>query len=195
MKRVLTFCVGIAMAGALSPHFAAAGPMDRSAGERPGLANNTAETEVAFDGAVLKTRVQRGSPGYAWVSLHAGNVRMADSMDLTVNYRLDEMRERDINMEQAILDVGAGHSKSIILPDGPEPHGPGNVIGRTDSTRLNCTQAVVNHTPLPADIEYHWEWRNTVDSNGDGKFDSNPQWVLTGIRVTCLPLHDATMCQ
>jgi len=160
-----------------------------------GVQLDAGEAKQPLTDSEFKSTVRRGSPGFDWIEASVGHGRLADRVDLTIRYLWEDNVKIGGNIEDEVLGHVASRSKSTIIPEGPLPEGPGSTIGREISTYLNCTSISHNHTPRNADIEYEWEWQYTVDSNRDGTNDSEPGWVLTGTRITYLPMFNAEMCQ
>jgi hypothetical protein len=168
-------------------------PVEASQTQR-GEMSDEAEATLPLGTGLFSARLSDGMPGFAWVRQLIGSRPLAAEVDLYVQYPVKEIRVRGRSLEDAILVTGPESSlKSIIAPEGSPPDGPGRP-GVSTSTRLYCTQVTIGTSYHTADIEYMWEWRNTEDTTGDGKPDSNPDWVLVGMRVTFLPLHDAVLC-
>lgn len=164
----------------------------QSAGSGTNDVDSVADGQAAA--SVLRLSAKRGSPAFQWVEFHSRGARLADRVDITVEYRVAEGEGLDLSIEDALMSFDATSAKSIIVPGAPEPNGPGYEPGQDTTTHLLCTQVINNHVPQTANVEYIWEWRNTVDSNGDGTLDSDPEWTLVSFRVTHLYV-DATICQ
>lgn len=84
-------------------------------------------------------------------------------------------------------------AKNPHIPGGPEPIGPGISLGDKDRTTINGYCFDVGFTSMPGRIEYEWTWQNRVDTDGDNKPDSDPGWVLTGIKIE-FPVVNAEIC-
>jgi hypothetical protein len=143
-------------------------------------------------------KLVEGDPGYAWVKTLAGRHVLATQVTLSVEYPAQEIGLAGAaQLQEAILheqDHAAARNKTgYAVPDGPTPDGPGRTIGQSADTKTFCASVRIGTTVQMGDVEYEWEWQYTTDSNGDGKKDSNPDWVCVGIKVKFLYV-DAQLC-
>jgi len=148
----------------------------------------------------FQVSLHRGDPGYDWVSALAGNLVMAESIAFSVSYPARESWVQSLRPEEAILINGAfenpaGASKGIGdgFSNPREPDGTGRP-GSVEINHMYCTTVNVGTLPRAADVEYVWEWQFREDTNGDGKNDADPGWVLTDVKVHFLPEIDAAAC-
>jgi hypothetical protein len=141
----------------------------------------------------FSTLIQRGSPGYAWVKGFAGGQPLAEQVRVAVRYQLSQQPDDGQSLEHRIHSGQAAAAKNLIVPDGPVPETPGR-DGITSTTQLFCTSVTIGTVGEIADIEYDWSWQYTRDADRDGTMDSDPDWVLVGIRITFLKHDVASMC-
>jgi len=157
----------------------------------PAPASETASLERIGFGH-FSTIVKEGAPAYEWVRSLARNSVIAREIALIVHYPVDLPAFGGGSPQDSILNFGGG-TKDLGVPDGPEPLTPGR-IGQSISTDLTCVPIRNGTSQSTGDVRYNWEWRNRTDSNGDGKLDSNPGWVLVSVTVTFLAVEEAVLC-
>lgn len=83
----------------------------------------------------------------------------------------------------------------IVVPDDPNPPTHQGRPGNPETTTLGCALIAQGSGAGYADVTYNYEYRYTEDTNGDRVSDSNPEWVLIGVRIDYLNLQDAQFCQ
>ncbi|MBE5317118.1 MAG: hypothetical protein H4O13_17125 [Xanthomonadales bacterium] len=83
--------------------------------------------------------------------------------------------------------------KNSPIPGGPDPIGSGISLGDRTNTHILGHCFDVGHRPMPGNIQYEWTWQNRVDTDGDNKPDSDPGWVLTGVKIE-FPVVNSEIC-
>lgn len=99
--------------------------------------------------------------------------------------------------ERGSLKLGVRSGVYFPTPAPPPEEGK---IGGTNEMHMPCWP-VSNGTGMEAsghgDATFNWEYQYREDSDGDGKNDSNPGWVLVSSSVTNIEWHtqaDALSC-
>lgn len=174
------------MAIVASAFVSAQSPMDAS--NRRAL-SNVSQTLIKV--------VSPADPGYEWMyDLVGGNATLAEQVELEVYFpkghpALVSTKGSASSIVSAL--VFGKMSKSLGMPDGPEPGYDGR-LGQQDSTRLGCAVVSQGTNFYHADVDYEWEWRYRTDSDNDGVNDSNPGWVLTKVDIKFLQPNVASIC-
>lgn len=152
------------------------------------------EPAPAFE-LVQRGIAQPGSALHEWLNMEFGMYEA----EFPISY---EFKFSDIPEDPGLLDIEAfaaeqiGKSRSpseVSKPGGmstvqsapaiPEaPVNPGTSIGDEWTYHSNCWNAGIGYGFAEVTAVYNWEY--TSDTNGDGEYDSNPEWVLQSVEFT-----------
>jgi len=141
----------------------------------------------AFLSGSREPRLVSGRLSYSFISSKDESPRPPDT---TVRAAI----EAQIATEATARSKGLISAKNISAPSDPNPPDGFGRIGQGTSTISQCTTARRGFDTLTADVTYDYVYRYTVDTNRDGKNDSEPGWVLEGVRVTFLQRNVAELC-
>lgn len=132
-----------------------------------------------------------GSPLHSWMSRQVSTGHVADFVTFEFNYGGDTTWSSGAPVAAILSDTTV--RKDDLVPEGDPPSGGGR-LGSTQQTKSECGYVVVGGSPTPADITYSWSYQYTRDSNGDGKKDSDPAWVLVGASYVFLDMEQVNQC-
>ena len=83
----------------------------------------------------------------------------------------------------AAASKSGGASTIQSGPAVPEPPGnPGNTIGDEWTYHSDCWNAGIGYGFAEVTAVYHWEY--TTDTDNNGEYDANPEWVLQSVEFT-----------
>lgn len=136
-----------------------------------------------------KIIAERGDAIHQAVTRAAWNSPVAPAIEFVVT-RIERPRS---NATKASPESGTQSLPYEIPSDPNPPNGPGYPGLRDVNT--NCGFIQQGAGGFPARIEYEYEYRFTRDTNNDAINDSDPRWVIVGVRVYELPLDTAQFCQ
>jgi hypothetical protein len=164
-------------------------------------AGTTASSPVSeFDHAagmnIERYVVGRADPLHRWLQQSHGALVVADEVTIEVRYFPNSGKSaRAASPLQALLrEIDSGRAKTNYFPLPDPPNGPAP-IGAKDKTKIHCdTSRFGQSISMNGVTTFDWEYGYTVDSNGDGKKDSEPGWYITGVSFSPYSLQDATIC-
>jgi len=153
--------------------------------ENPGEVSTSIETRVVARGSVLH--------GLFGKSLKAD--QRAETMAVDVRYPAEWSRQRDsVSPLDSLARIGANRQfKSTIIDDLPPPDDPAPIGTRHQSVG-HCQTVMHNRDAMLASVTYTYEYRNRDDTNGDGKADANPGWVLVSTSINYYNEAEQTPC-
>lgn len=185
----------------------AVGAQGPRAAEDRSISATEARPANALGSLVESGETTRGEAFHAILS--AG--RPAHLVSETLAYRLESPAgERSVRLGgvtlRAAMESGlaAAHAsakksgasvQSITIPEDPNPPTGPSRPGERTSTSQSCAPARIGFANGVVDVTYHYVYQNTVDSNGDGKKDSEPAWVLDRTEVRWLQASVAELCE
>lgn len=174
---------------------------DRSVSEtqaRPGSARGSlVETGETTRGEALHAILSAGRPAHlvsetlAYRLESPAGERTARLAGVTMRATL----ESGVAAARSSFTKSGPSAQSITIPEDPNPPTGPSRPGERTSTSQSCATARIGFTHGVADVTYHYVYQNTVDSNGDGKKDSEPAWVLDRTEVRWLQTNVAALCE
>ena len=176
----MTIARNLCLIGVLATYSVAASAIDVTAG---------IDQETTEYSAVERGFAEPGSALHEWMKSQAQGV--SDEIGFRYEIESQSLFDSKRSLVEA-LTVPSTRSKTIELDGDPgPPAGTPNGIPSTATTNDSCAGLGIDGNPATGNATFTWTYQNTRDSNGDGKKDSDPKWVLTGFSVTNIELLSA----
>lgn len=131
------------------------------------------------------------SPLYQRIAMTLPAIQVAELLVVEARYPADWAHGAG---RHSVIDALAQAASKTDNLDAPEPPSNPAPLGTRHAHSDYCVDIRVGFETHQGTRTYHWEYRNTRDTTGDGKPNADPKWVLVRTEFTYYNETEAGMC-